>query len=132
MGLLLSLVLSAGVPRRFAKPVLYAGLLALAVAALFGAKAMYDRNLVSGHDAKQEGRAAKATLKRERAANADEDRGERHDGARAAQLETEVQNAITAHPGEARRSSGPAANAALGELRRRQSAAGERERQARR
>jgi hypothetical protein len=130
VGLLLGLVLKSGVSQRFAKPVLYAVLLALAVAAFFGAKAIYDHNLVSSHDAKQEAKATKATLKRERAANADEDRGEQHDEEQAAQLETEVQNAIQTHPVEARRSSGPASNAALGELRGRQSAAGKRQHKA--
>lgn len=52
-----------GVPAKFAKPVLIAGLFALALAAFGLGKCAYDRSVISNHEAKIERRAKPATDK---------------------------------------------------------------------
>lgn len=88
---------------------------------LWGAKALYDRSVVSHHEDKAAVKAVTRTLQHERAADAGQAIDEKHDAAAAAKLQEEVTHAIENHPAEARHSAGPAANAALAELRRRQS-----------
>lgn len=100
------------------------GGIACAIAAfglLWGAKALYDRSVVQHHDDKAAAKAVTRTLQHERAADAGQAVDEKKDQAAAAQLQEKVTHAIETHPVEARHSAGPAANAALAELRRRQS-----------
>lgn len=63
LGFLIPLVLKLGIPAKFAKPLIYGVLAILAVAAFFGAKAIYDHGVITKHDAKVEAATAKADLK---------------------------------------------------------------------
>lgn len=107
---------------RFAKPLIYAVLIVLAIGAFFAAKALYDRSIIREHDARQEVEAIKRTAERERAATTADEVQRRRDEAEATELQKEVDNAVNKHPEEARRSSGPASDAALRKLRERQQA----------
>lgn len=48
------------VGEKFAKPLVYLGLILAAVGLFFGAKAIYDHSIISAHDTKVEASAAKA------------------------------------------------------------------------
>jgi hypothetical protein len=120
IGLLLPFAVRL-VGEKFARPFLYLALAALAIGAFFGAKALYDRSVVEHHEEKAAVKAVTRTLQHERTADAGQAVDEKKDQADAARLHEEVSHAIETHPVEARHSAGPAANAALAELRRRQS-----------
>jgi hypothetical protein len=79
-----------GVPGKLAKPLVYAGLFMLAVGAFFGAKAIYDRNIIRNHDLKQEAATAKADRKAD--TKAAEQR--RADDARLTTETTEIKEAV--------------------------------------
>jgi hypothetical protein len=90
MTFLLSLIMGAGVPQRFAKPVLIAGLFALALASLGLGKCAYDRSVIRQHDAKQDAANAKADRKADIHA-ADQ---RRTDDARSTTESTEIKEAV--------------------------------------
>jgi hypothetical protein len=87
---LIALLVSWGVPQRFAKPVLIAGLFALTLAALGLGKCAYDRSVIRQHDAKQDAANAKADRKADTHA-ADQRRA---DDARSATESTEIKEAV--------------------------------------
>lgn len=63
MTWLLSLIMGAGVPARWAKPVLAVVGALLLLAVLWGGKCAYDRSIINAHEAKQEAATAKADRK---------------------------------------------------------------------
>jgi hypothetical protein len=87
---LLSLVMGAGVPAKFAKPVLIAGLFVLALAALGLGKVAYDRSVIRQHEAKQDAATAKADRKADTHA-ADQ---RRTDDARSTAESAEIKEAV--------------------------------------
>jgi hypothetical protein len=60
MSFLIGLVLKLGVPQRFAKLALVAGLVVLLVVGLGVAKCAYDKSIIDAHDAQQNAVNAKA------------------------------------------------------------------------
>lgn len=97
MASLLSLAVSAGVPQRFAKPVVVAALAVLAIAAFFGAKALYDRSVIRDHEQKQEVKQAR----REEKADANLYRQKSADEAAARQRQQEIDDATRDIPDQA-------------------------------
>lgn len=75
------------------KGVIYAGLIVLAIAAFFGAKALYDHSVISGHDAKVEASAAKADRKADEAATARAEADQQRRNYETDQLAKAVDNA---------------------------------------
>jgi hypothetical protein len=120
IGLLMKGALGFGVPQRFARVAGIVGLVLFLVIGLGVAKCAYDRSIIEEHDAKQEVKAVRTTLKRERAANTAETKERAADEAKAAQVKGAIDNAVQAQPTAARGSSGPASSAALRVLRERQ------------
>lgn len=94
MTWLLSLVMGAGVPAKFAKPVLIAGLFALALAALGLGKCAYDRSVIRKHEQK----AALQQAQRERKADANLQVQTGRDDAATKQRIEEINNATRTIP----------------------------------
>jgi uncharacterized protein HemX len=97
MTFLLSLIMGAGVPQRFAKPVLIAGLFVLALAALGLGKCAYDRSVIRQHEQK----AALQQAQRERKADANLQTQKTRDDAAAQQRQQEIDNATRNIPDQA-------------------------------
>ena len=94
MTWLLSLVMGAGVPAKFAKPVLIAGLLALALTALGLGKCAYDRSVIRQHEQK----AALDQARRERPADANLHQQSGRDDAASEQRKQEINDATRTIP----------------------------------
>jgi hypothetical protein len=90
MGTLIGWLATTFVGEKFARPVAYAGLFLLILAALGGVKCAYDRNIIRNHDLKQEAATAKADRKAD--TKAAEQR--RVDDARLTAETTEIKEAV--------------------------------------
>ena len=91
MGSLIGLVLSTGIPAKYARFVAYGALILALLLVLGVGKCTYDRAVIAKHDAKQEA----ATAKADRKADATAAVKRRADDARQATVATEIKEAVS-------------------------------------
>ena len=97
MTWLINLALKTGIPPRFAKIAVIAGLVVLLVVGLGAAKCAYDRSVIERHAAAEKAKQAK----RERRADTNLERQKDADEAAAAARQREIDNATRNIPDQA-------------------------------
>jgi uncharacterized membrane protein len=120
IGIIVTFAMNRGLTETAARRVAIAALIVAVLVLLLIGKAIYDRTLIANHDTATRAATAERSLELEHKADAGELVARDRDEVRADNLQGAIDNAVSIQPQAARAGAGPAVNAALAELRRRQ------------